>query len=698
MSIEAPQEVIRTAINPLREIANKIGQEVEKFAISLDLYLQDITKRADRFQAAQDLVQDFKNIAQEAVDNLKSKHEKERARLLRVEWSKQAQLSTREDARSSMESILEKSRAALNADGGSVQELRAWQQEVDLWELFRIVLEVYYRPVLDPKGLEDENAEVLSALGKPHRYTSETQLWERFLVEDNVAKERALMKRWLEEAVDHQDSEISSIVEELESRSGSGKGLWSKGWMHTREKIKSEKRLRSWPSASDYIQPQIRRSDNNELLVTQLDPDAPTKHQRVLEKSDVYFERAIWMVCWEMLRRGMSPEEIKAWCEDRDEGWRAFAIGRAGQANDALVSSTWRKMCLAGSHAGGANEYEAAVYGLLGGNPDPVIRIARNVDDHLYAHYSSQLLQQFEQYQRVQHANFSNQNTAFDETLQDPERSQQTIVDLITRLRQKSETQSEALHPLKIVQSYLMANELEAMINTVGVGIGEADKQNGPKERLIMRPGVSINASDVDAEIEVALNPQATRVVAHIAIVLASLRSQPLTRQDLAVEENVIVSYIQQLRVALKRDLIPVYASRLSESRNIVTMSDVLKDVQVAREQDELMRLMSEYYHFGIDRIFWEQTLDLTDEMLANGTPQSHPLPILENTDQKEYPGQRIMYDFMPESLEPFEATIISSLQWFLLLPRFWKLTFEALSLALRKCLGKAFIFSLILI
>lgn len=690
-AIEGPSD-IGTAVDPLREMAEKVGREVESFATTLDQYLQDLPTRGDeyaKYQATQDVVSDFKSIAERAVQERKKSHEKERMLQLRQEWSEHAKLSTASTALKATTSFAPRTLSTRTAE--QVQELRDWQQEVDLWELFAIILDLHYRP---EDVVRQEREEKLAKMARPHRYTTEAAVWDRFLAEDGLAKKRSLIKKWLEQTADHQGSGLQGIVEELEARAGAGKGLWTRGWMATREQIKREKRLRSWPSGSESIQPQVRSSGTNELLVTTFDPDAPARQQRSLEKQDAYFERAVWVACWEMLRRGTPWEDVKAWCEERNEGWRAVSVGKASDASDALSNVAWRKMCYLASQATSSNEYETAVFGVLGGNVEAVQKACRTVDDHLYAYYSTMLVRQFDQYLQ-QHCPDKavpsrGRMVNVDTSLQDAARAEEAVADLIQRLRsEKSNTHDESVAPMKILQSYLLADEVGSLITTVGTAISDLDAMHGRDDGVILRLRPRAADATVMEESEIALDPRTLRFVAHLAILLRGLRQDPLEDDEQDAEENVLVSYIQAMRAVGKRDLIPVYASKLSRPRYIVTLARVLQDVTQPSEQEEMLSLLKGYDMDAV-MICREQLSYCLEKALRDTTPpKAKLLTILETTEEsKVHSGHRIMVGFLPEMLDEQDVSIVKSLQWFQLLRGEWKITFAALALAVRTCLG----------
>lgn len=668
-------------------MAERVGKEVETFAERLDEFL-DSLPQSSTYDAVLGLVDEYQNIAKDAAYKLDIEHRKERAQLLRQEWSNAAHVSTATstDVLATTKS-LRLAASVSESKKEKVEQQRKWQQEADIWDLFRLMLELLHHP--DQRAQKRQRDDRLRELGDVHRYTSEAALWDRFLLTDDVAKERHLVKQWLEQSANHQASEVAGIVEELESKAGRGRGLWSNGWMHTRERIKHEKRLRAWPEPDAMPLPHLKRSDNPEALVTSLDPDAATRQDRSLERPDAYFERATWITCWEMLRRGHSWEQVSEWCEQRNESWRAIVIGKSSDGSDVASNSAWRKMCYLASQSGCTSDFEAAVYGLLGGAVNAMQKVCHTLDDRLYANYSSYLVRQFDLYLVN---NFSDRapfarSGVTEEELQDPD---QAIYDLLARLRKEPETAKEAVQPMKIIQSYLIANDIGSLIHTLGFAVAYADRQLHSMEQMIvhLEPFWDDKRSN-QPEMEVALDLQTLRIVVHMGIILDTLSPQKLDWEAQSAKENTIVAYIQALRAAGKRDLIPVYASRLSKGAYVATMSRVLQDITDEREQQETLGLLKQY---GLDVVFIlnEQLGYMLDQYMANDLGRMEkPLKMLETSQEAHHPSQRIASDFVPEHSIEDDRAIVASLRWFNIIDGQWEKTFGNLSLALRKALSK---------
>ncbi|KAI5370733.1 hypothetical protein Slin15195_G016060 [Septoria linicola] len=683
---ESPLDLgLLDASRSLREMADRVGKEAETFAERLDEWIDSLPKTSS-YDAVISLVDEYQNIAKDAAYRLEVEHRKERAQLLRQEWTDRAQISANSAATTLATSASLKLGASVSeSKRKKVEQQRKWQQEADIWDLFRIMLELHHHP--DKRAQKQERDSKLAQMANVHRYTSEAELWDRFLLVDDVARERHLVKQWLEQSVDHQDSEVSGIVEELESKAARGRGLWSHGWMHTREQIKHEKRLRTWPEPDAVPLPQLRSSDNTEILVTSLDPDAVTRQKRALEKQDAYSERAIWITCWEMLRRGRTWDEVSEWCEQRNESWRAVAIGKSSDTADITSASAWRKMCYLASQSSCTSDFEAAVYGLLGGNVGAMREVCRTLDDHLYANYSAYLVRRFDGYLATNWPDRAPlaRRGATEEELQDPD---QVIYDLLSRLRKEPATAEEAVQPMKIIESYLIANDVGSLVHTLGFAIAYADKQLHSSEQMIvhLEPFWEDKGSNLP-EMEVALDPQTLRIASHMGILLDTLSPQQLDWEALSAKENTIIAYIQTLRAAGKRDLIPVYASRLSKGAYVATMSRVLQDITDEKEQRETLNLLKQY-RLDVVFILNEQLGYMLNQHLANDLgKKDRPLRMLEPSREPHHPEQRIANGFLPQYHSEDDHAIVASLRWFNIIEGQWNKTFGNLSLALRKAL-----------
>ncbi|KAI7347192.1 hypothetical protein KC320_g7399 [Hortaea werneckii] len=689
------------ALDSLHEMADKVGREVELFSVELDRFLRELPHREDKHVVAIEVAGKFQHIAQKAAESLNKRHERERRLQLRREWAQRANVSDqRTGGGSRMGSIRGTGSILEGRKAEEVKEQRHWQQEADIWQLFKLILELHYRhtttEALD-RELQAEREDKLAQMASPNRYTTEAELYERFLIESDTARERSLIKKWLEQTAEHQETDVQGVMEELETRSGAGKGLWSKGWLHTRERIKKEKRLRSWPDPSDPVLPQVRTENGEDMMATTLDPDAPGRQQRVLEKEDRFYEKAVWVACWEMLRRGTSWQDIRAWCEERNEGWRAVALF-AMESKHSGSNSAWRKMCHLASESECANEYEAAVYGLLSGNSKAVERVCRSVDDHLFAYYTTTLTREFELYL---HTNFSDRvpamtalrrSTSANEDLTNRATAQEAFNNLIMRLRQNSATKEESAQPLKIIEHYLLNNDAENLVYTTGMAASDLDSMRGGEETESVIERIRKAPAQLLPESQVVLDPAALRIAAHIYVVTRAIDPMEPQAETVGAEENVLVSYLQALRAQGRRDYAAMYASRMRHDKYVAVLGNLLQDVSGASQQKEMLKLMSDDYGLDVVAIFDEQVRLILQKYFTLRRDQvpSRPLETLEDYAGEQtrlFPGRRIREDFMPAEMDEGDILLCRGLEWFRLLPGEWKVTFSTLGLGMRMAL-----------
>jgi nuclear pore complex protein Nup107 len=691
LALTGPSDV-EAAVNPLREMADKVGKEVELFATRLDQFLDELATHENKYEAARDLVNDLRRIANDAVGQRQKKLQRERAAQLRKEWSEQARLSTLAStsalslARSSSIVDMSKDKAE------ELAQLRQYQQEVDMWKLFILCLDLEKLPIYCPAEYQQVKDKQHAELAEPHAYCSEAEIWKRFLVEDELAKERFMYKSWLEQTADHQENDLDGIVAELEAKSGAGQGLWQKGWMHTREKIKGEKRLRSLPRGSGGVQPHVRGTTTKGLLVTELDPDAPARQQRDLERPDAYFEKAVWITIWEMLRRGKSRKDIREWCEQRNEGWRSALLSSAPEGTDAVSNSTWRKMCYLASQSECSNDYEAAVYGLLGGNIKAAQKVCRTVHDHLFAHCATSLVLQFEAYLQHEFPDRVASMTGRLPPLHDifnSDKAAEDIEALISQL-QEGACANEKFKPLKIVEGYLFSRKIESLIYEVGYAASDLDKMRGGDEEMIERHPARGTEESTRHEADIVTDIHALRIVTHMYIIIRAMDKDYAEHVTAgAPDENVVAAYIQALRAVGLRDAALSYATQISRPRQDLTAAKVLQDVTQPREQRNMLELMKKFDLRLVPIIETQLSLVIRRE-LGDAEPVEKPLRILEDVEVgRLYPGQRIAQDFYPETMTESAVAVVNSLQWFRLLEGHWEVTFSSLSFALRKALSK---------
>jgi nuclear pore complex protein Nup107 len=255
-------------------------------------------------------------------------------------------------------------------------ELRYWEMEHQTWKLFGSLMMHRLGASENPK---DVPLDIVN-----DRFTSNGRIRDHLYENDPIFRELVLVLRWL------QDYAPEPTIDDLET---DGMYRGDRGWMYTKEKLKSNKRLHPGKQLSLFgvsARTRFMPPTSTRNLVTELDPDAPVRQQRQLEAEDEGWERYLMKLIWAFLRRGdlTSAQEL---CEDAGELWRAVSLGGGDDAWDSRIDGgrdgedgeeddvvgnrrreLWRRMCFAIAHRRGGEDYEKAVYGILCGDVESV--------------------------------------------------------------------------------------------------------------------------------------------------------------------------------------------------------------------------------------------------------------------------------------------------------------------------------------
>ena len=701
---------VHRALHPLQSTADRVGKQVEQFAETLDRLN---TKRQRKSQKdcrhVLPLVETYRKIASDTVEHLKGIHAPERQQQLSKKWKRKLRKS---NGTSTPASPHVEQRGL--GDKTTVEDLRRWEQEQHTWELLGLMLEVEY-PILQSEVEEPgigRKSKRPSRSKEVQRYSSETEVWNRFLAHDDLAWERHTVVEWLKKCADDSGQDIEVVVQDLESGADRGSGLWAHSWLYTKEAIKGQKRLRSWPQALDPDAPGIdtslMNSDRTKALVTQLDPDAVTRQRRKLEKQDHYFERATWLACWEMVRRGKDWDYIREWCQERVEGWRATAIRgdpRNSQSkedehgHDAVHGwrsrALWRKTCALAAKKGGIEPYENAVYGVLSGYLPSVLKVSRSWDDHLFAHYNSYLLSQFDRYVKSQFADrlpiaLVQRYGSYKFSVTEGHRTHSGN-QIVQKLKTLETTKKEARQPFKMLQSSLIAKTFDDFVFKHGVKLCQA-ANNPEKSKILPAMKAALLERTITALITMK-DYDLLRVTTHILLIFQDLGLDIGEGNHRIATESIIVAYVDYLSKAGKQQLLPLYASFLSHDRSIACLGRQLPFVKDLRERQTVMRLMKQC---GIDVpgvLNMQLQLIIRDVPFmkcdSNGFP---PLTILEPNYNDKSRVRPIQSNFIGDSVSDDEQDLVNGFEWYMLLEGHWQQTMTIGAILYKHLLRKSHI------
>jgi nuclear pore complex protein Nup107 len=675
----------------LQEKVDDIGNEVEKFGEEVDKWL---TKRrsildddlSGRFEAAKDLLNKLQLIVKEKHAHTTKSDDGHAQTDLTSSWRRTIESLKPSTPRSSTSVALRES----SSEPSPLSELRKWKAEVDSWDLLRAVTDL-------------ERAKAASALQQVNNFapvdqhSSNADLWSRFIFEDDEARERKVILEWLENTAQTSETSFESIVEQLESRTGTGSGTWSHGWLYTREKIKGEKRAPSLRHST------MRSSNNSESLVTELDPDAPTRQRLVLEKEDQHYERSLWLACYEMVRRGQPWDEVREWFEARNETWRAASLGAAQDLDrkqnrlclgGPYAGALWRRMCFEASQQTSADKYEHAVYGLLAGDTKSVEPVCKSWQDHVYMNYNSLLLGSFEAWLQKNHptrlpSTFTQKFPLF-KPLDSSEDYRTQIMDHVL---QRPEISAETNKPINFIQANLIAGTFQGLIEDLGRAIAQSAAERASK---LIHPPPRPNIVRVGNYEEFLLDWNVLRVVVHMIIILKEAGHDFDERLEVQIRD-IIVAYIDILRLMGKIGTIPTYAMFLPTPYRNHVMGMILFDVTNQTEQDQLVTLMGQA-GLNVRDILSDQFIYASARLeLQPGMGTSiERFEIIEEASDR-WAGWRVKEDFKaPDDTNNFmdfisedQARAVRALQWFFRCNSTWDTTFFGITFVMKQFLRK---------
>ncbi|OAA79556.1 Nuclear pore protein 84/107 [Akanthomyces lecanii RCEF 1005] len=568
----------------------------------------------------------------------------------------------------------------------SAEETKRLEGELETWDLIRRLLPL--RHAASRANPFDEGQHI----------NDSGDLLLDFLRRNPVAKERHAVLQWLQASA-ASGPDLDTMVEDLQRNADRGDVI-AHGWLHTRSKIKLRKSMTGWPHLLERQTPSIAESHNNSdgaPLVTNLDPDAVTRQDRKLEPQDEYFERAIWLGCFEHLRRGNSLEAISDWCQERTEMWRAISMSAIlfSDENQDKVDAApeslalWRRMCYALARNRGSDQHERAVYGILSGDVNSVEAVAKSWDDYLYAHYNALLRTQLDSFILGKcppdvASNLTQSFSVFDAVQFYGNDAVEKR--LMRSLELKPAIKDEAQQPLKALQASYIANDTAHHLFEQGLLI---ELSNPTRSFAAVMVGEDL------AEYKYFSLEQhdGLRIVTHVYI-LQLLMEQQDAEDNIQTEKHpqnwrftqecIVGAYAEYLRRASLQELIPLYCSIVEAPRCYKILSQNL-----IHEDDHNQRLiqLKLVKKAGIDVLqFVEEQANLMyyeltfDAELAHQPPPEIRFRIVEAGRPSSRQGRAIKADFFGEeedAIESKDERLIRSIEWLALVHEKWPKVFS---------------------
>ncbi|KID99408.1 nuclear pore complex protein Nup107, partial [Metarhizium majus ARSEF 297] len=584
------------------------------------------------------------------------------------------------------------------SNGGKTEnsdDVKQLEKEVETWDLFRRLLPLRYSDSND----ESMRFSPFSAAKPAQRdYVSE------YLTTDGIALESRAVLQWLQ-TNSASGPDIDDLARKLQQDADRG-DIIAHGWLHTRSKIKLRKSMTAWPHLLDRQSPNVTASHLNAdgaPLVTHLDPDASTRQRRKLEPQDEFFERAIWLGCFKHLRRGSSLKDIREWCQERTELWRAVSMSamplsvddnQSPASNiDPSALALWRRMCFALARQGGSSDDERAVYGVLSGDILSVEKVAKTWDDYLFANYNALLRSQIDAYMLSQcpsdvASNMTQSFPSFD-AVQFHGNQEGIEKRLINSIESRPNMEAQAREPNKALQASFIAKELERHLFEQGQVLTR--RANEFEKSRLVRRGLAAADGVVEGKYFDFSQHSGLRIVAHVFVLIALLKRfeghrhswmEPGFSPDKRfIQENILASYTDYLRRCKLQELIPLYCSVLDSPRSYEVLAWNVIEEPDANNRITQLKLIK---RAGIDVLAFveRQATLLFDELDHDATSFAAEklFNILGDGPATARHGRPIKPDFFGEEEDKVDIKdvhVIRSLEWLLTVSETWPQVFS---------------------
>ncbi|EDN03906.1 predicted protein [Histoplasma mississippiense (nom. inval.)] len=179
---------IQQVINPLRNTADRVASQIEAFAQNLNQFKQHTRASPgdpEAFREACKLVQKYQKIAETSAK----------------------ELSTTSTSRKAKQSAINRGSGANQGSNGRLDEqIRRWQLEAETWELLLQMLSID-----DPESRARAQRAQQTVFQSLHRYSSDQEVWNKFLEADHFALENFVVLKWLEKTARSSPQDIDGF-------------------------------------------------------------------------------------------------------------------------------------------------------------------------------------------------------------------------------------------------------------------------------------------------------------------------------------------------------------------------------------------------------------------------------------------------------------------------------------------------------
>ncbi|KAK3095326.1 hypothetical protein FSP39_013242, partial [Pinctada imbricata] len=418
--------------------------------------------------------------------------------------------------------------------------LQHLEQERNTWSLVKTL----FKDRLETELEQDMDM----AVDKPLR-RSEKQIVQDLFDRDSKIRQTQLVVDWLESCAQEYVESFGENINFFSDR--------ALGWENTLHKL--------------------QRKDSSKIsdrpLVTELDPDAPVRQNRILDDLDQEDENRLLQYVFLCLRAGQlekAQEECKAhgqsWRAATLEGWRLYHDPNIDRGDGDLesVEGNPNRVLWKGVSWNMAREprytlFEKAVYGVLSGNLGAILPVCKSWSDYLWA-YSRTIVdigaEEEIRSQYTVHQNFDGLPTEYWDQPTDMET-------VFHKIEANENVRKESQEDYHIIQEYIILGEIEKLLETMCRWIRSPDHH---------------------------LPNHLVRFMAHLVLFLRS--TQAFFNEEHCKE--ILEAYVKFLIDDKHKMLVSHYVSKLPSESQILWYAKFLEGIENKEERQWCLQLAEE--------------------------------------------------------------------------------------------------------
>ncbi|OLY83481.1 Nuclear pore complex protein [Smittium mucronatum] len=459
-----------------------------------------------------------------------------------------------------------------------------WLLEKNTWKLLhsmfslRIQNNVSFSPLNDSQNSEIDFSPVDSLL------TDFSKVLKIFSLDFGLSEYSAI-KNWLEE--------IAPPFHSVEIRTG------------------------YWPFTRKEYERSLRKNEKRSDLVTQLDPDAPTRLQKRLAPEDLEYERFMLKSLYEFVRRGRLNDAIML-CINNGEPWRAASlrggtyfydsgIDNTNLINDKSVSVAtgninrrlWKEMCSVLASDPKVDIYERALYGVLSGRLDEAFSVCETWEDRVWVEICAMIEKRIEEILIKRTGIYKPSSLSGIGTSDQRNAISDSLLEMFEKIKSESniEITNSAYNPFREVQVAITTKTLNQYIISFS--------------KNVRKTGISTT------------DPHFIRFLVHLILVSREI-GMPL---DEFAGDTIISAYVQILSTSPShKTLVAMYCSKLPGSIPIELYSGFLANCDSVIEERAIYIQLAEQYNLDVISIVKKTALNILEKYsyISDGDMTSH--------------------------------------------------------------------------